>query len=133
MPLPYVKDHKERSRLLRHNMTPAERALWGRIRRKQIHGVQFYRQKPIGPYVADFYCARAQLVIEIDGGQHWEPGHAVRDRQRDAEMAQLGLMVVRYSNREVMNQLDLVVEQVYSVVEQRLSEIGAEGGSSSPL
>ena len=133
MPLPYIKDHKERSRILRNNMTPAERALWQRIRRKQIHGVQFYRQKPIGPYVVDFYCAKAQLVVEVDGGQHWEPGHAAQDRQRDAEMAQLGLAVLRYSNREIMSQLDLVVEHIHSVVGERLTEAGRGGGSSSPL
>ncbi len=64
---------KSRARLLRANPTDAERRLWGRLRRKQILGVQVYRQKPIGNYIADFYAPAARLVIEVDGSQHFEP------------------------------------------------------------
>ena len=68
--LPYNKKLKARSRELRSSMTDAEIALWVKLRRKQLHGLQFYRQKPLGKFIVDFYCPAAQLVIEIDGGQH---------------------------------------------------------------
>ena len=55
-------------------MTDAERMLWQRLRRKQIHGLQFYRQKPLLSYIVDFYCPQAALVIELDGSQHLESG-----------------------------------------------------------
>ncbi|MEM7585243.1 MAG: endonuclease domain-containing protein [Acidobacteriota bacterium] len=120
MPLPYNKDHKERSRDLRNSMTPAEQLLWSRIRKKQILGLQFYRQKPIHQYIVDFYCPKASLVVEVDGGQHWEPDHAEADHQRDKVLEQLNLKVLRFSNLEVLKQLDSVVEQIYEIASQRL-------------
>jgi len=66
--LPYNKPLKSNSRVLRANMTDAEQKLWYRLRRKQINGWQVYRQKPIGPYIVDFYCPATGLVIELDGG-----------------------------------------------------------------
>jgi very-short-patch-repair endonuclease len=65
--LNYNKTLKEFSRNLRHNMTDAERLLWSKIRGKQLKGYQFYRQKPIGNYIVDFYCPKANIVIELDG------------------------------------------------------------------
>lgn len=119
MPLPYNQKHRLRARELRKELTPAEQAVWHRLRRKQILGLQFYRQKPIDQYIADFYCPKARLVIEIDGGQHWEPGHAAADRIRDATFGQLGLKVLRFSNREVMEQSDAVLEQIYTTAKER--------------
>jgi very-short-patch-repair endonuclease len=69
--LPYNNKLKPFSRSLRSNMTDAERLLWSKIRWKQFKGVQFYRQKIIGNYIADFYCPKLKLVIEVDGGQHY--------------------------------------------------------------
>ncbi|MFO7888702.1 MAG: DUF559 domain-containing protein [bacterium] len=63
---------KERARKLRKNMTEAERKLWSYIRKKQIKGIQFLRQRPIGNYVVDFYAPEADLIVEVDGGQHYE-------------------------------------------------------------
>ena len=65
----YDPKFKQHSRRLRTNKTDAEQALWYRIRRKQIQGVQFYRQKPLLAFIVDFYCPAAKLVIELDGGQ----------------------------------------------------------------
>jgi len=64
-------------------MTDAEKLLWSKIRGKQLKGVQFYRQKPIGRFVVDFYCPKANLVIELDGGQHYSEEAEVRDGLRD--------------------------------------------------
>jgi very-short-patch-repair endonuclease len=69
---PYRKDLKPLARTLRSRMTDAEQRLWHRIRRKQIRGVQFYRQKPLLAYIVDFYCPAAKLVLELDGSQHAE-------------------------------------------------------------
>ena len=70
--LSYNKGLKEPSRQLRKNMTEAERLFWSRVRGKQLSGAQFYRQKIIGNFIVDFYCRQAKLVVEIDGGQHYE-------------------------------------------------------------
>ena len=67
---PYKPTLKPLARNLRGNMTDAEQRLWSKLRRKQILGVQFYRQKPLANYIVDFYCAAANLVIELDGSQH---------------------------------------------------------------
>jgi len=66
----YNRKLKERARRLRTQMTDSERALWERLRRKQVMAVQFYRQKPIGNYIVDFYAPRAKIVVEVDGSHH---------------------------------------------------------------
>ncbi len=68
----YNRKLEERARRLRRQMTDSERALWERLRRKQVQAVQFYRQKPIGNYIVDFYAPRAKIVVEVDGSQHME-------------------------------------------------------------
>lgn len=70
--LKYQPKLKPISRTLGSNQTDAELLLWSRLRRRQINGIQFYRQRPIGAYIVDFYAAAAKLVIEVDGGQHHE-------------------------------------------------------------
>ncbi len=97
--LRYRAKLKQPARLLRRQPTEAEQVLWTRVRRKQIGGVQFYRQKPIGPYIVDFHAPAAQLVIEVDGSQHFEPEHAGQDAARDAYLEALGLTVLRFDNR----------------------------------
>ena len=80
--LPYNKNLKIVARNLRKNMTDAERRLWSKIRRKQLKGYQFYRQKNIDNYIVDFYCPSAQLIVEIDGGQHYSEENIVKDEAR---------------------------------------------------
>ena len=82
-------------------MTECERLLWSRLRRKQLEGVQFYRQKPIGDYVVDFYAPAAKLVVEVDGSQHKEPVHAENDALRDESLKSQGLRVMRFTNLQV--------------------------------
>ena len=77
--LPYGQNLKSPARELRSGMTDAEQLLWSRVRRKQILGIQFYRQKPIGPFIVDFHAPAAGLVFEVDGGQHFEDEHRRRD------------------------------------------------------
>ena len=94
-------------------MTDAERLLWSRVRRKQLKNHQFYRQKLIGDYIVDFYCPKAHLVIEVDGGQHYSSEGKQKDKLRDEYMTQAGLNVLRFSDREVFENLDEVVEAIW--------------------
>ena len=117
---PYNKNLKQASRDLRNNMTDVEQLLWQRLRRKQILGLQFYRQKPILNFIVDFYCPAANLVIECDGGQHYTAEGLEADRARDQALAQLGLKVLRFDNRQILTEIDGVVEKIYCVVNLRL-------------
>lgn len=117
--LPYKKDLKKVARLLRRNLTPTEKIIWRRLRGKQVLGVQFCRQKPVAGFVVDFYCAAAQLVIEIDGGQHFESENKERDDERDQILRELGLQVLRFDNRQVSQEIEAVLAVVYGVVEAR--------------
>jgi very-short-patch-repair endonuclease len=121
--LPYKKSLKPFSRQLRNNMTDAEQMLWSRLRRKQILGVQFYRQKPIGGYIADFYSAAAKLVIELDGAQHLLPEHQAQDKERDKLMQAMGLMVIRFDNRQIMGEIDSVMERIIVLVAARINPL----------
>ena len=123
---PYNKNLKQPSRDLRNNMTDAEQLLWQRLRRKQILGLQFYRQKPILNFIVDFYCPTASLVIECDGGQHYTVEGLEADLNRDYALNELGLLTLRFSNHQILTEIDTVVEQIYCVVEQRLELVKLE-------
>ncbi|ENX03947.1 hypothetical protein F900_00645 [Acinetobacter modestus] len=101
-------------------MTNAEQLLWQRIRRKEILELQFYRQKPILNFIVDFYCPKANLVIECDGGQHYTEEGLEVDQNRDHALSELGLITLRFTNYQILTEIDAVVEQVYYVVRQRL-------------
>lgn len=111
--LNYNKNLKPLAQELRKNMTDAEKLLWSRVRMKQIAGFQFYRQAIIGNYIVDLYCPRAELVVEIDGGQHYYGEGQESDKARDNELSVLGLKVLRFSNLDVLQNIDAVLEQIY--------------------
>ena len=118
--LSYAKGHKETARHLRNNMTDAETILWSRIRRKQILGLQFYRQKPIGRYIVDFFAPKASLVIEVDGSQHKQVKHKKKDELRDSYLSTKGIEVLRLNANEVIREIDSVAQRIYEVVRKRL-------------
>ena len=103
------------AKALRKNMTKEERHLWYDY--LQSKDVRFIRQKIIGNYIVDFYCAKAKLIIELDGSQHYEPDYQEKDALRDAELNSLGFTVMRFSNDEVMREIEAVVEQIYLFLE----------------
>ena len=121
--LKYNPHLKERARYLRTQMTDSEQELWSKLRLKQVVGVQFYRQKPIGDYILDFYAPKARLVVEVDGSQHLTPSQVQRDAQRDAYLAVLGLRVLRFSNSQVLKELDAVVKVIFHAI------LEGEGGN----
>jgi very-short-patch-repair endonuclease len=104
---------RHHSRLLRTNMTKSERLLWMRLRRKQLKDVQFYRQRIIGNYIVDFYCPKAKLIIELDGGQHFTEMGIEKDSLRDNYLMSQGLKVLRFSDRDVFENLEGVLEKIF--------------------
>ena len=110
--LPYNRTLKPRSRILRREMTDAERLLWLRLRRKQLMGVQFYRQKPLGNYVVDFYAPRAKIIVEVDGSQHHAPTAMKADAERDKCLLRLGLNVLRFDNLQVLRETESVLDTI---------------------
>ena len=97
-------------------MTDAELLLWSKLKGKQLKGLQFYRQKIAGNYIVDFYCAKAALVIEVDGGQHYTEAGRTADAERDLYLQSLGLRVLRYSDTDVLTNITGVVENIYACV-----------------
>jgi very-short-patch-repair endonuclease len=107
------------ARTLRNNPTDAERRLWSRLRKRQLEGWRFRRQAPLGPYVVDFVCLAARLVIEVDGGQHsWR---SEQDATRQSWLEANGFQVLRFWNNEVQSKLDGVLETVRRTLQNRTS------------
>ena len=99
------------ARAQRRDMTEAERILWRRLRRQQFLDARFRRQVPIGPYIADFACLKARLVVEIDGSQHVEA--ASYDAKRDAFLSREGFRVLRFWNNDSTARADSVMEAIF--------------------
>jgi very-short-patch-repair endonuclease len=94
-------------------MTNTEQLLWSKIRRKQLKGYQFYRQKTIGNYIVDFYCPAAKLIVELDGSQHYTEEGVRKDRVRDLYMNGIGFSVMRFPSSEVYRSIDEIVSEIY--------------------
>jgi len=97
-------------------MTDAELCLWKRLRAKQIDGYRFRRQVPIGPYIADFACLKAHLVIEVDGGQHAQTRE--QDDRRTALLASHGFRVLRFWDNDVLLETDGVLESICAALQR---------------
>jgi len=117
--LTYKANLKQPARQLRENMTDAERRLWTKIRMKQVKGCQFYRQKPIGDYIVDFFCPRVKLVIEVDGSQHFSDEMTEYDRIRNEYLSSLGLRVLRFTNADVLAHIERVVKSIEGEIPPR--------------
>ena len=111
--------HKPLTAWLRSDMTPPERRLWSRLRQRQLIGLRFRRQHPLGPYIADFYCHEAGLVIEIDGASH-RGERKNRDHERDRWMTSRGLNVIRVRSIDVRDNLDGVLATIAREAGRRL-------------
>ena len=102
------------ARELRKSATEAERRLWQRLRRRQLNGFKFRRQRPVGPYVCDFVCLEASVVVELDGSQHVT--QAPYDANHDAFLRSRGFRVLRIWNGDVFSQPDSVVETIFEAL-----------------
>ena len=105
------------ARTLRKTMTKEEALLWYRFLSK--YPLRFRRQYIIGNYIADFYCHRAKLVVELDGSQHYEPEAQTADAQRTKYLNEQGIEVLRFSNLEVLKEFDAVCTQIHSTAQHR--------------
>ena len=108
---------REFARDLRENATEAERKLWSFLRRKHVSGLRFRRQQPMGPYVADFFCSAAKLIVELDGGQHGTDEARAYDEARTRWLEQRGYRVLRIANIEFLANPEDVVVGIWRAVE----------------
>ncbi|TGE14737.1 endonuclease domain-containing protein [Hymenobacter elongatus] len=106
---PSQKDHRQQ---LRNHLTPAEATLWRALQRSQLAGSKFRRQHGIGSYIVDFYCPAERLVVELDGAGHFSVSGEANDVERTAYLNGLGLRVLRFENRLVLEQLDGVLTAI---------------------
>lgn len=116
----YNKALFSHSHQLRSQLTKAEVLLWSKLRDECRFGVKFYMQTVIGNYIVDFYAPKIKLIIELDGSQHFDAAQVELDKLRDASLAELGLLVLRYDNRQVLFELNGVLEDIYAAVQDRL-------------
>jgi very-short-patch-repair endonuclease len=107
-----------RAKELRAAQTPPEIVFWSRVRAHRLHGLKFKRQHPIGPYIADFYCAQSKMVIELDGRTHEHD--APRDLARDAWMHERGLLVIRISVSLLSKDPDTIIGRVGRIALERM-------------
>ena len=114
---PVSAELRECARNLRANMTAAERKLWRRLRSKQLR-VFFHRQRVVGHYICDFVALNPRLVVEIDGSQHFQETGQARDTRRDEYLQSLGFQVLRFSNLDVLKNIEGVVTVITGVLEE---------------
>ena len=109
----------ERCRDLRRNQTDGERKLWSVLRNRQLSGAKFRRQFSLGRYVLDFYSPEYKLGIEADGSQHYEDEGRRRDKQRTRELSNLGVQILRFSDRDILNNIEGVCEAIQESIERK--------------
>ncbi|MEM7728888.1 MAG: DUF559 domain-containing protein [Pseudomonadota bacterium] len=112
-------DRKARARTLRKNLTEEEAILWSRLKAYRTNGVAFRRQVPVGIYVADFLCRKADLIVEIDGNHHGEDDQMQYDETRDRWLEAQGYKVLRYWNSMIRNELDSVLDDIDAHLKER--------------
>ena len=125
----YNKENIPLAKTLRKNMTPWERKLWYDFLRN--YPVRFQRQKAIGNYIVDFYCAKARLVLELDGSGHYTPEQAGKDEQRTNELKAMNLAVVRLYNLDIDRNFQGVCEYVNRLVQNSLPQSASLTAPSS--
>jgi len=106
------KEFVKKRQYLRKNMTKAEIILWSKLKGKQLNGLKFRRQYGIKNYIVDFYCPELRLAIEIDGGVHCYDSRITYDEQRQKEIEELGIKVLRYTNNDVVKNLEGVLNDI---------------------
>lgn len=101
-----------KAQFLRKNETESEKILWGKLRNNQVKGYKFRRQHPIGLYIADFYCHKLKLIIEVDGEYHNLPEQIEKDKERTQILESNGLKVIRFTNHEIHKNVDKVISEI---------------------
>jgi len=122
----------ETARRLRYHQTDGERKLWARLRDRRLNGLKFRRQVPCGPYIVDFLCEAARLVVELDGSQHAESKNVVADNARTQQLNSLGYKVMRVWNVDLKANMDGVLDQIVDLAAHRTSPSSAPSGHLLP-
>jgi very-short-patch-repair endonuclease len=112
-----TKEKVQRAKELRCNMTPAEKILWNELRANKL-GVHFRRQQVIAGFIVDFYCHKADLVIELDGSVHEEDEQKESDTERDKVLVEIELRVFRFKNEDVIGNLRGVLEKIRELISE---------------
>ena len=118
----YLNQLRSISRINRKQMTKAEIKIWLEVLANKQQGYRFFRQKPLGTFVADFYCAKLALIIEVDGSSHVAKENV--DLSRDLYFQQRGIITIRFSNDEIMKYLGLVRNKLKEIIIKRKNELG---------
>jgi len=105
----YLNEYRKR---LRNNLTSAEATLWKSLQKKQLMGRKFRRQHSIKNFIVDFYCASEKLIIELDGAVHLDFAQENYDHERTLQLEKLGFMVIRFENKEVFENLEVVLDTI---------------------
>jgi very-short-patch-repair endonuclease len=107
---------RRRAQALRSELTDAERILWSKLKGRQVNGWQFRNQHPVGPYIADFACVKARLIIEVDGASHTEDAQLAHDERRSAFLRKQGWHVHRVWNIDIYNNLNAVLDGIHALL-----------------
>jgi very-short-patch-repair endonuclease len=116
--LKYPHRNIQTARMLRKTMTDVERKLWSRLRSNQL-GIKFRRQVPFGTYIADFMSLKEKIVIELDGSQHYQENAIRKDRVRDQYFKDEGFTVLRFSNTEIIENIDGVLDMIWEILQSK--------------
>ena len=108
----------EKCRSLRKNQTEAEKRLWGILKNRQLNNMKFRRQFSVGKYILDFYCPEISLGIEADGGQHYYDEGRQNDEIRTSELSELGIKIIRFSNRDILTNINGVYESISNIIDK---------------
>lgn len=114
--IPYNPALKEKARKLRNNSTFTEILLWNYVKRKQMKGYDFHRQRPIDNYIIDFFCNELYLAIEIDGESHY--GNESKDERRQKKLEKLGIQFLRFDDLEVVHNLEGVLKRIEKWIDE---------------
>lgn len=112
----------ERARILRENLTPAEKVLWEELKGNKLGGYKFRCQHPLQNYIVDLYCHAVGLIIEVDGGYHEKEVQKVKDQEREEILKFQQLSVLRFKNEEILTELSRVLKEIYEKVVQLENE-----------
>jgi very-short-patch-repair endonuclease len=110
---------KDKRRILRNNMPKAELVLWTKLKSKALDGYKFRRQYSVGKYVVDFYCPKLKLAVEVDGDSHFSEGAERGDKERQNFIESFGISFLRFTNNDIYENLDAVLERIETSVQKR--------------